>query len=292
MPTCSTWRIGPSASPSIASISARIRACSARAWATISGLPSPRSSVWVTARSSVTLTFSPANSASRFAASPCALASFSNAVTVSAVRWVLEKSKCRPATSIEKRDSRSGSASNSASRRSCGKASIALQSAAMVSSPLSGRGHREAEAAAPAPRRPLSAQSRRADALDAAAGVAQPPPHGRYRNPFRTRLHRDRRHPHQAEVGDPGDPGLPAQARPRGGDLPQFLLLALLHPLAVDAAAALCRRLSVHLEVELRLFALVAPVRRAADPGQDLRQQPGTRRRGGVPRAAGRRACR
>ena len=74
---------------------------SACACATLSGAPSPRSAVCSAARPSVTLTTSPANSASRLPARSHALASASNAASAVGVRWVFDQSKWMPATSSD-----------------------------------------------------------------------------------------------------------------------------------------------------------------------------------------------
>ena len=100
MPTWRTWRIGPNAPASIASISARIRAWQRAARATSSGAPSPRSAVCSAARPSVALTIVAGEQRLALAApDPIASASASNAAIASSVRWVLDQSKWMPATS-------------------------------------------------------------------------------------------------------------------------------------------------------------------------------------------------
>ena len=128
MPVCRMCRTSPSAPPSIASISARMRAWSAPALATDSSAPSPRSAVCSAARSSVTLTWRPANIASRLPARSCALASASNALTASRVRCVFDQSKWMPATSRLNLPRRSLSSANNCSRCGGSSALIALQS--------------------------------------------------------------------------------------------------------------------------------------------------------------------
>ena len=130
MPIWRTWRIGPSASASIASISARIRGVEARARvATLSGVPSPRSAVCSAARPSVTLTTSPANSASRLrgeARAPWRAPRTRRARRRSDASST-SRSGCprRRALSVA---SRSGSAANRSVSGVRGSASIAVQS--------------------------------------------------------------------------------------------------------------------------------------------------------------------
>ena len=141
-PPIPIWRMcrtGPNASASIASISARIRKCSPCAWATLSGAPCPRSAVCSAARPSLGLTISPANIASRFAASSVSAASCRNAASASGERCVLAKSKCSPVSVRLSLATRSGSAANRSFRLGCGRAARRVQASFMSSVYLGAR---------------------------------------------------------------------------------------------------------------------------------------------------------
>ena len=240
--------------------------------ATLSGAPCPRSAVCSAARPSVGLTISPANSASRARGEARRLGERRGSRR-SAPRSdgsSRNRSGCR-ASSIASRASRSGSAANSSVERSARLQRLDRRPGVVMRVSLRGLSR------APARAKPSARR------LTAPARPSESGAHGQRR---RDRAGRARR----AAAPEPKQPE-------SWWETLRFLLIlfvvalcscaasrrAVQHPLGLDAAAADDRRLSVRRQMALRLFALLAAVRRCSVRRPHPRRRARARRRRRLP---------